>query len=275
MPTTAAAAFGPLLRRWRGSRRLTQEQLAQQAEVSTRHLSCLEAGKASPSREMVLVLASALDLELRDRNVLLGAAGYAAVYRSSPLEAAGMAPVRHALDLMLRQQEPYGAVVVDRLWNVLRMNDGARRTFTGFLPGLPSDPRVASNVLHAVFSPEGLRPAMVNWESVAAATLERLEREIALHPEDDARQTLRDELLAYPGARKVARTADQLGGMEPFIPVHLRRHDLELKLFSTLTTLGTPIDVTAQELVIESWFPADEASDRWLRERAAQEHILN
>lgn len=264
MPATSQPAFGLLLRRWRGSRRLTQEQLADQAEVSTRHLSCLESGKASPSREMVLVLASALELELRDRNVLLGAAGYAPLYRASPLQAAGMAPLRHALDLLLRQQEPYGAVVVDRLWNTIQLNEGARRLLLAFLPGTPSDPRVSSNVLHALFSPEGLRGCVVNWEEVAAASMERLHREIALNPEDTERQELRDALLDYPGVPERMGLAGLTGGLEPFVPLHLRLKGQDLRLFSTLTTLGTPLDVTAQELVIESWFPADAESDAFL-----------
>lgn len=264
-----AAAFGPLLRRWRSSRRLTQEQLARDAEVSTRHLSCLEGGKASPSREMVLVLASALELELRDRNVLLGAAGYAPLYRASPLEAAGMAPLKRAVDLILRQQEPYGAVVVDRLWNVLQWNDGARRLFGMLLPTMPTDPRVLGNVMHALYAPEGLRPVILNWEVVAAFSMERLHREIALHPDDGERLALRDALLSYPGVPERFRHADLVAHVEPFLPLHVRHGAQELRLLTTLTSLGTPLDVTAQELVIESYFPADAATDALLRQWAA------
>jgi transcriptional regulator with XRE-family HTH domain len=259
------STFGPLLRRWRASRRLTQEQLADDAEVSTRHLSCLESGKAQPSREMVLVLASALELELRDRNVLLGAAGFAPVYRASPLQAAAMAPLRSAIELLLRQQEPYGAIVVDRTWNVLQWNDGARRLFARFMPRMPTDPRVATNVVHGLFSPEGLRPCIVNWEQVAAFTIERMHREIARHPEDPEGLGLRDAILAYPGLPERFHVTDVTASVDPFLAVHLRRGADEVRLFSTLTTLGTPLDVTAQELILESYFPADEASDRYLR----------
>jgi transcriptional regulator with XRE-family HTH domain len=259
------STFGPLLRRWRSSRRLTQEQLADDAEVSTRHLSCLESGKAQPSREMVLVLASALELELRDRNVLLGAAGFAPVYRASPLEAAAMAPLRSAIELLLQKQEPYGAIVVDRAWNVLQWNDGARRLFARFMPRMPQDPRVATNVVHGLFSPEGLRPSIVNWEQVAAFTIERMHREIARHPEDPEGLALRDAILAYPGLPERFHATDVTASVDPFLAVHLRRGADEVRLFSTLTTLGTPLDVTAQELILESYFPADEASDRYLQ----------
>jgi transcriptional regulator with XRE-family HTH domain len=119
--------FGGLLKRWRTTRRLSQEQLALDAEISTRHLSFLETGKSRPSREMVLLLASALELELRERNVMLTSAGFAAVYTSSALESLEMAPVRRAIDLLLERQEPYGAIVFDRAWNVVRMNGGAQR----------------------------------------------------------------------------------------------------------------------------------------------------
>ncbi len=258
-------SFGPLLRRWRGSRRLTQEQLALEAEISTRHLSCLENGKASPSREMVLVLASALELELRDRNVMLGSAGFAPVYRASPLEAAGMAPLRHAVTLLLRQQEPYGAVVVDRLWNVLQWNQGALRLFGALLQAPPRDPRVGTNVLFALFSPEGLRPWIVNWDQVARFTMERLHREIAQNPDDEERRALRRELLALPGIPERLRTTDLQASVDPFLSMHIRQGPIELRLLSTLTTLGTPLDVTAQELIIESYFPADEESDRVIR----------
>lgn len=265
MSLATAHPFGPLLRRWRGSRRLTQEQLARDAEVSVRHLSCLEAGKSRPSREMVLVLCSALELELRERNVLLGAAGFAPVYRASPLEATGMAPLSRAVDLLLRQQEPFGAVVVDRLWNVLRWNQGAMRLFGALLDGPPSDPRVAGNVMHALFAPEGLRHWIVNWEQAARFSLERLHREIALNPEDEERRALRSELLAWPGVPAGLAVSDLREQVEPFLTLHLRKGALELRLLTTLTTLGTPLDVTAQELVIESYFPADARSEEVLR----------
>ncbi len=244
--------------------RLTQEQLAEDAEVSTRHLSCLERGKARPSRQMVLVLASVLELELRDRNVMLGCAGFAPVYPSSALESLAMAPIRRAIDLVLKQQEPYGAVVIDRLWNLLQMNEGAARMLAAFWPTPPEDPRVSSNVLRALMHPNGLRPRVVNWVEVAAFTLERMDRECALHPHDEQRTALRDELLSYPGVEAL-RPEGPASASAPVATIHMRFGATEVRLFTMLTTLGTPMDVTAQELAIESYFPADAESEAWLR----------
>lgn len=261
-------AFPALLRRWRTSRRYTQERLAADAEVSTRHLSFLEAGKARPSRQMVLLLASALDLELRDRNTLLVAAGFAPVYAASGLDAEVMAPVRRALDLMLARQEPYGALVVDHLWNVLALNRGAQLLLARFVPEPSADLRHGANLLHALFHPGALRPFVVNWTEVAGLLVERLHRELALHPEDTDRRALLASLLAYPDVP--ARFAEPAAGRaDPFATLHLRRGADEVRLFSMLTTIGTPLDVTAQHLVVESYFPADEASAAFLQALAA------
>jgi len=261
--------FGPLLRRWRSDRRFTQERLALEAEVSTRHLSCLESGKASPSREMVLALASTLDLPLRDRNVLLGAAGFQSQFGGAPLDSAEMAAIRRALDLILAKQEPYGAVVFDRLGNVQQMNDGARRLLGYFLDLSTADPRVLANVHHAVFSPRGLRPVIVNWEEVAGLLVERLHREIALHPTDEARREMRDALLAYPGLPLRFLGSSSAQAAVPVVPVHLRKNGRDVRLFTTLTALGTPLDVTAQEATIETYFPMDAEAEAFIQELTA------
>lgn len=256
--------FGGLLRRWRMTRRLSQEQLAYDAEISTRHLSCLETGKSKPSREMVLLLASALELELRERNTLLSSAGFAAVYPASGLESLEMAPVRRAIDLILQKQEPYGAIVVDRVWNVLRLNEGAGRLLMRFLPEAADQPQRATNIVRSSLDPQGLRPFIVNWVEVATFALERLERECMMFPTDAARQALRAEVRAYPGVEVLRPFASQ-GVAAPVSLVHLKRGDDEARLFTMLTTIGTPLDVTAQELAIETYFPADEATEKWSR----------
>lgn len=212
---------------------------------------------------MVLVLASVLELELRDRNIMLGSAGFAAVYPNSALDSLSMAPIRRAIDLVLGRQEPYGAVVVDRVWNVIEMNRGATRLLEAFWPQ-PPDPKLQTNLLRALLHPAGLRPSIVNWVEVAALTIERLERECAIHPHDEQRGALREELLRYPGVAAlrsmgVPRTND------PVVTLHFRRQTTEARLFTMLTTLGTPMDVTAQELTIESFFPADPESEAWWR----------
>lgn len=261
--TTAHARFGPLLREHRVARRLSQEVMARHAEVSTRHLSCLETGRASPSREMVLVLGSALDLPLRERNTLLAAAGYAPVYSSSPLDADALLPVRRAIDHLLAAHEPFGAVVVDRDWNVLRLNDGAQRLLAWAMEGLDPPPEALRNVVTSTLHPQGLRARIVNFAEVAATMVDRAQRELAVETDPGRRQLLLGTI--EQASVSPASAAPSAG---PFVPVHLRKGTEELRLFTTLTTLGTPIDVTAQEVHIESYFPADEATDRRLREMA-------
>lgn len=255
--------FAGLLKRWRASRRLSQEQLALEAEISTRHLSFLETGKSRPSREMVLLLASALDLELKERNVMLTSAGFAAVYTSSALESLELAPVRRAIELLLEKQEPYGAVLVDRCWNVLRVNQGATRLLGHFVDPSTVDPAIASNLVRGILHPSGLRPFLVNWLEVAQVTLERLERECTTFPSDVERRSLLDEVRQYAGVEAISASTPATGA--PIALVHLKRGDLEARLFTMLTTIGTPLDVTAQELALESYFPADDATERWLR----------
>ncbi|HEX5746079.1 MAG TPA: helix-turn-helix transcriptional regulator [Archangium sp.] len=258
--------FPRLLRQHRTHRRWSQEQLGLEAGVSPRHLSCLETGKARPSREMVLLLAGVLALELRERNALLVSAGFAAVYPATPLDGLAMAPVNRAIGLVLTQQEPYGAVLIDRCWNVLRVNEGAQRLLAAFLEPGGAPARIATNLVRAALHPEGLRPHIVNWTEVAAVVLERVERAHLSHPEDDERRELLEEIRTYPGVS--ALSGGTPPGAAPVAVLHLRRGPDELRLFTLLTTIGTPLDVTSQELTIESLFPVDEAAERWFRARA-------
>lgn len=162
----------------------------------------------------------------------------------------------------MERQEPYGALLLDRCWNVLRANRGATRLLGAFLdPAV--EPRVASNAVRAVLHPRGLRPQIVNWTELAHVILERVERECVACPLDTERQALRDEVRTYPGIAELGHASPAPG--EPLAVVHLRREGAEVRLFTMLTTIGTPLDVTAQELAIECYFPADEASERWLR----------
>lgn len=269
-PAPARSTFGALLREWRAARRLTQEDLADAAEVSVRHLSFLETGRARASREMVLVLASALDLPLRERNTLLGAAGFAGAYRETPLEQAPMAHVRRALDHLLAQQEPYPAVVLDRLWNVQRLNAGAERLFARFLLPLRPPELLLRNLAHALFHPEGLRRVLVDWPAVAAEFAERLHREAAADLGDDGPRALRDAVLAYPGLPDRLHRPGLAEAPAVALPLHLRAPDgVEARFFTTLTTLGTPLDVTAEALRVESYFPLDDATDALMRSLAA------
>lgn len=264
-----STSFGPQLRAWRSARQLSQEALAGRARVSPRHLSFVENGRAQPSRELVLSLANALEVPLRDCNLLLQAAGYAAVYQTSPLDGDEMRHLRRAIDHMLEQQEPFGAVVVDRLWNIVQLNRGAARLMTCFPPRSPAGLAAARNAITATLHPEALRPYIVNWDQVASHLVARLHREIAAAPGDPERRRLLAEVLSLPGVPADWRVPSPGRAAGPFLPVHLQNGELELRLFTLLTTVGTPLDVTAAELHVESYFPADDATAAALRALAA------
>ena len=261
---SSPSSLGPLLRQWRERRRMSQLALALEAEISSRHLSFVETGRSRPSREMVLLLAEVLDVPPRARNDLLAAAGYAPIFRESALDAPEMAQFRRALDFLLRQQEPYPAIVLDRYWNVLLANPGTERFLSLFL-----DPEVAvalgpPNAMRLICHPQALRPSIVNWEATAAALIQWLHRDL-LRSADAGLQLLRDELLAYPDVPRNWRTLDLDAPTAPFLTIEMQRGETRLKFFTTLTTLGTPYDITLHELRIESFFPADDATDTALR----------
>jgi transcriptional regulator with XRE-family HTH domain len=266
--TATPIGFGALLRQWRTARRMSQQQLAIESEVSTRHISYVENGKSSPSREMVLILASALDLPLRERNSLLSTAGFAPVYRETNLSAPEMQPVRHAFDTILSHHEPYPAIVLTRAWDVVSMNNAFMRLFAFFLDP-PFDPIVGQNVMHSLFHPQGVRPHVTNWDEVAGFLIDRLYRESIVELETSESRKLLDALLSYPGVPARMREVDLAEAPRVCITVNLEKDGTKLALFSTLTTLGTPLDVTAQELRIESYFPADDVTGEWLRKSAA------
>jgi transcriptional regulator with XRE-family HTH domain len=251
-----ASHVGALLRNWRAARRLSQLDLACKAEVSARHLSFVENGRAQPSREMVARLADALEVPLRERNALLLAAGYAPQYRETGLAAPELATARRALDLILRHHEPYPAFVFDRHWDLLMSNRGSTRFF-GYLLGAP---RVHSNILHMVFDPAGLRPKIVNWEEVAGDLIRHLHNEVAAAPADERTRELLADVLAYPGVPRNWH-ARQLGAPATPLLTAEYRHGAQLfRFFSIIATFGTPQDVTLEELRIECTFPADEAT---------------
>jgi transcriptional regulator with XRE-family HTH domain len=262
--------FGSRLRWWRGRRGLSQLDLAVAAETTQRHVSFLESGRATPSREMILRLATALDLPLRQQNALLLAAGFAPAWRESPLSAPELARVNSALDYMLAQQEPYPAFVVDRRWNLLRANAGAAR-LTEFLTGpskagpAPADP---VNLAIALVSPEGLRPAIVNWDDVALYFLRGVQADAAADGTPETAQLL-ERLLAVPGVPALSRLLPPDESEAPVLTIHFRRGQTSLRLFTTIATLGTPHDVTAQEIRVECFFPMDDATERTLHDWAA------
>jgi len=266
---TAPPRFGDVLRHWRGARRMSQLTLATEAEISSRHLSFLETGRAQPSREMVLLLAGVLDVPLRDQNVMLTAAGYAPIYRETALGAPELGQVRRALGFMLTQQEPFPAIVVDRHWNLLMQNDGARRLFAPFLdPAAVAQVPGPPNVVRMTFHPQGLRRYIVNWEALAGPLIQQIHREAVGGIPDEGTRQLLDEILAYPGVPASWRTPDARAQSAPFLPMMLRKGDLALRFFTTIATLGTPQDITLQELRVECFFPGDDATEEFARRLA-------
>jgi transcriptional regulator with XRE-family HTH domain len=266
-----ATSFGKLLRRWRDARAMSQLTLATEAGISTRHLSFLETGRAQPSREMVQLLAGMLDVPLGDRNALLVSAGYAPAYGERPLTAPELEPVRRALQFTLRQQEPFPALVVDGEWNIVMKNEGATRVFDLFtVPDCDDDCAFGGpvNVMRTVFHPKGLRRYIVNWEELAGCLVHSLHRHVA-DTGSDAMARLRDELLAYPGVPSRWSVPDPTIAMPPLVSMHLRKDDLSLTFFSMITTLGTPRDVTLQQLKIECFFPADAVTEQTARHLAS------
>ncbi|HEX6536079.1 MAG TPA: helix-turn-helix transcriptional regulator [Gemmatimonadaceae bacterium] len=262
----SAARVGALLREWRAARRLSQLDLALSAGVSARHLSCVETGKAQPSREMIARLADTLGVPLRERNALLLAAGYAPEYTETRLDAPELAQVRHAIDLIVEHQEPYPAFVLNRRWDILRTNRAAMRVATFLRGGIKHD-----NMLRQFFDPDDLRAVVVNWEEVAANLVRHLQDEIAAAPSDAGARALLDEVLSHPGVPSRWRTRE-LGSPPPhLLTVVFRKDDRELRFFSTIASFGTPRDVTLDELRIECTFPADDATTELCRALARAE----
>ena len=257
--------FAAALKRWRQRRGFSQLDLAGRAEVSQRHLSFLELGRAMPSRDMVVRLAAALDIPLRQHNVLLLAAGFAPLWRESALAAPELAQLRLALDHMLGQQEPFPAVAVDRHWNLLKANGGMGRLVAFLLGPLPEGAKV--NLADALVAPDVLRPHLVNWQEVVRYFIRSVEADAAADGSAESASLLQ-RLLAYSDVRATLNSIAGESGTAPVLPMHFRKGDVSLKLFTTIATLGTPQDITAQELRIEAFFPMDDATADTLREWA-------
>jgi hypothetical protein len=219
----------------------------------------------------VLLLAGVLDVPLRDQNVLLTAAGYAPIHRETPLGAPELSQVRRALGFMLAQQEPYPALVVDRHWNLLMQNEGAGRLFGLFLePEAVAQMPGPPNVVRMTFHPQGLRRYIVNWEALASPLIQQIHREAVGGIPDDGTRQLLEEVLSYPGVPARWRTPDAKAQSAPFLPMALRKGDLALRFFTTIASLGTPQDITLQELRVECFFPGDEATEALARRLASQ-----
>lgn len=257
----APQPFGEHLRHWRQHRRLSQLDLAQEAEISTRHLSFVETGRSVPSREMVLRLAERLDVPLRERNALLVSAGYAPMYRERPLDDPALAAARQAVELILKSHEPYPALAVDRHWNLLAGNAMLPHLMAGADPELLQG-RI--NVLRLSLHPKGLAPKIVNLGQWRNHLFERLRQQIHATG-DSVLAALLEELRGYPvpeGANDTHLEGELLGIAMPF---KFRTQFGVLSFISTITVFGTPADITLQELALETFFPADGMTGEVLR----------
>jgi transcriptional regulator with XRE-family HTH domain len=255
--------IGDHLRAWRQRRRLSQLDLALEAEVSTKHLSFLETGRSQPSRDMVLHLAERLEVPLRERNVLLVSAGYAPVFPQRPLADPALQPARKAVDLVLKGHEPYPAIAVDRHWTLIAHNAAVPRLLASADPALLQPP---VNVLRLSLHPKGLAPRIENLAEWRAHLLARLRQQIDVTADGELTRLL-DELAAYPAPHgaKSPRTNVNQDYAGVVVPMRFITEAGTLSLFSTTTIFGTPVDVTLSELAIESFFPADSATAEMLR----------
>ncbi len=268
---------GPLLRRWRETRHLSQLELSLEAEVSARHISFLETGRAAPSRAMILTLSEVLDVPLRERNILLLAAGYAPIYGETSLDDPRMTQVRAVVEIILKSNEPRSAIAHDRHWNVVMANAAFVRFLTVILGKEPTGlfplrvsapPRL--NVLHLLFDPDGLRRVIVNWEAIAKALLNEAYRRLAWARDDTLKKLIAD-ILSYPGVPARWREPDLEGPQTLILPMELNLDGKIARMFSTVTTVATPHDVTLQELHVEVFYPVDAETEATLQ--AYEEHV--
>ena len=266
-PTSAAPAASPagiILRQWRSRRGWSQLDLANEARASQRHVSFIESGRGRASRGLLIALAEALGMPLRERNALLLASGFAPIYADTAWgttdNTAEMGAVKKALERMLRQHAPFPAIVMDRHWNVLMTNDDAPRFFGSFIDMAARQGQ--RNLLRLMFDPQAMRPHIDNWEQVARGLFERMRREAVGGRLDEQAERLIAELQAVSGFTPDWERADALAD-GPVLPIGFIKENRVLNYFSMVSTVGTPQTVAAQELRVECMFPADDATEAW------------
>lgn len=255
---TAPESPGAMIRHWRSARGLSQMALALDVGVSPRHMSFVETGRSRPSRDLIVRLAQALRIPSREENALLERAGYARRHSESELSAPEMSQVRRTLRFLLDRHEPNSALVFDRHWNIVMSNRAHRSTLDFLLDGRALPPEIEDNLIRLTFHPDGLRPFIVNWSVVGPALLVRLDRESVAAPSDDGLAELIDEVRGYAPMPRPAPAGEV---QAPLLPIHFRKGDLDLRLFSVVSTIGSAIDVALQELMVETFFPADARSE--------------
>jgi transcriptional regulator with XRE-family HTH domain len=254
-----ARPVGGLLREWRQRRRLSQLDLACEARISTRHLSFLETGRARPSRDMVLHLAEQLEVPMRERNVLLVAAGFAPSFAEHSLDDPALSSVKDAIDMVLERQKPYPAFAIDRHWHIVASNAALQELYEGCAEHLLSRP---VNGLRLTLHPEGMAPRIANLAEWRAHILARVKQQIDMTADPEL-IALRRELLSYPAPSD----AHELSEEPVAVPFKVHTSLGLLSFFTTTTIFGTPVDVTLSELALELFFPADTATARAVERR--------
>jgi transcriptional regulator with XRE-family HTH domain len=261
MNAPAMRPVGEQLREWRLRRRMSQLDLACDAEISTRHLSFVETGRAAPSREMLLRLVERLDVPLRERNAVLLAGGYAPMFKERPLDDPELASARRAIELLLQGHGPFPALAVDRHWQLVMANDAVPLLLEGAAPALLQPP---VNVLRLALHPDGLAPRIVNFAEWRGHLLARLHAQVVASA-DPVLDELMRELCEYPVPHEAASAEAPAGIAGVAVLLRLRTGLGVLTFISTTTVFGTPVDITLSELALETFFPADEATARALR----------
>jgi transcriptional regulator with XRE-family HTH domain len=263
----AVGTFSHLLRHWRQLRRVSQLELAGKANVSARHLSFLESGRSQPNREMAQLLGIALDLPIAEQNALYLAAGFVPPTGDYDQAADNIPHVRQALDFILKQQEPYPAIVMDGRWDVRLRNESTKRMFSTFRQVYEMPVDIADNAMHAVFHPKGLRQFIVNWPEFAGEFIQILHREVARGSRVSSR--LLDEIMVYPGLTDFAKPAGASIPSSPIMTMQLQKGDFRINFFSTFTTFAMPANAALQQLKIECFYPADTVTAETARKFAA------
>lgn len=254
------SSFGQLLKQWRSQRNFSQLDLSVASNVSQRHISFLESGRSNPSRDMVIALSAVLDIPLRQQNKMLTAAGFAAVYSEFDLSDPEVAPIRRALEFTLRQQEPYPALVMDRYWNQIMMNRGAENLIGWLTEKKELPAEIGSNLVKLMLHPQGIKGCVQNWQQIATHLIHRVHRETRAEGLKQKSQSLFDILLTYPEVETLWQSPIKENWQLPLLNTTFSKDHHQLSFFTTLTTLGTPQDITLQELRLECLFPADEAA---------------
>ncbi|MEM7253250.1 MAG: helix-turn-helix transcriptional regulator [Pseudomonadota bacterium] len=265
---SSVSRFGRLLRSWRRTRRWSQLDLAVECDVSQRHISFLESGRADPSRAMINRLAEGLELPLRERNQLYLAAGFAARFEESALDDTLMQPIRGALEQMLAHHEPFPAIVLNRHWDVVRKNDAAAALFSAAIGERPHwiaralDGQL--NLFELVFHPAGIQPLIRNWDEVGPALLTRARREVGQH----GSETLSRFLSELPDHQPELDASEHQSALLPILPLQLVLGEHTLSFFSVISTFGTPLDITTDELRVECFFPNDAPTEAFFQQHA-------